>query len=163
ETFSLADEDDVYARAADDWAAGQGVVLDADTEQGAAQRIYDLALEFQERSQRSEARLIEQFEDAVQRLAGRMGDLMIVDDEDESGQNGSRPKPSPLTVGGGSSAPSSSRAGRSCPDSGCRRTTRRPSPTARARGSSSTCDPATGRGSSFAGRSRSTRPMPRAA
>ena len=82
ETFGLSD-DEAYARAADDWAAAQNVVLDADSEEGAAQRIYDLALEFQERSQRSEARLIEQFEESVQRLAGRLGDLIVVDDEDE--------------------------------------------------------------------------------
>ena len=82
ETFGLG-QDDAYAQAADDWAAAQGVVLDADSDEGAAQRMYDLALEFQERSQRSEARLIEQFEDAVQRLSGRLGDLIIVDDEDE--------------------------------------------------------------------------------
>jgi hypothetical protein len=79
----LEPADDVYAQAADDWAAAQNVTLDADTEAGAAQRLYDLALEFQERSQRTEARLIEQFEDASQRLAGRLGDLVVVDDEDE--------------------------------------------------------------------------------
>jgi hypothetical protein len=82
DTFGLSD-DEAYARAADDWAAAQNVVLDADSEQGAAQRIYDLALEFQERSQRSEARLIEQFEESVQRLSGRHGDLIVVDDDDE--------------------------------------------------------------------------------
>jgi hypothetical protein len=75
--------DDVYAQAADDWAAAQNLTLDADTEEGAARRLYDLALEFQERSQRTEARLIEQFEDGSQRLAGRLGDLIVVDDEDE--------------------------------------------------------------------------------
>jgi hypothetical protein len=79
----LEPQDDVYAQAADDWAAAQSVTLDADTEAGAAQRLYDLALEFQERSQRTEARLIEQFEDASQKLAGRLGDLIVVDDEDE--------------------------------------------------------------------------------
>ena len=79
----LEPDDDIYAQAADDWAAAQGVTLDADTEEGAAQRLYDLALEFQERSQRTESRLIEQFEEASQRLAGRLGDLVVVDDEDE--------------------------------------------------------------------------------
>ena len=49
----------------------------------AARRLYDLALEFQERSQHSEARLIEQFETAAERLTGRVGDLIVVDDEDE--------------------------------------------------------------------------------
>ena len=76
-------DDDVYAQAADDWAAAQGLTLDADTELGAAQRLYDLALEFQERSQRTEARLIEQFEDATQRLAARLGDFMVIDEDDE--------------------------------------------------------------------------------
>jgi len=57
--------------------------LDADDDELAAQRLYDLALEFQERSQRSESRLLEQFEDAASLLAGRIGDLVINDDEDE--------------------------------------------------------------------------------
>jgi hypothetical protein len=72
-----------YASAADDWAAQQraaGVPQDA-TE--AARRLYDLALTFQERSQHSEARLIEQFEVAATDLGGFLGDLMILDDEDE--------------------------------------------------------------------------------
>ena len=50
---------------------------------GAALAMYNLALDFQERSQASEARLIDQFEEAVARLSGRLGDLIIVDDEDE--------------------------------------------------------------------------------
>ena len=45
--------------------------------------MYNLALDFQERSQASEARLIDQFEESVARLSGRLGDLIIVDDEDE--------------------------------------------------------------------------------
>ncbi len=49
----------------------------------AARRLYDLALTFQERSQHSEARLVEQFETTVQELAPVVGDLMILDDEDE--------------------------------------------------------------------------------
>jgi len=82
ETFTL-DEVGAYAGAADEWAASQPPTLDADSEDGAARRMYDLALEFQERSQTAEARLLEQFEEAAQRLAGRLGDLVIVDDEDE--------------------------------------------------------------------------------
>ena len=35
------------------------------------------------RSQHSEARLIEQFETAAERLTGKVGDLIVVDDEDE--------------------------------------------------------------------------------
>ena len=42
----------------------------------AARRLYDLALTFQERSQLSEARLIEQFEIAAAPLAGALGDLL---------------------------------------------------------------------------------------
>jgi len=80
ETFTNGDP---YAEAADDWAAGQGLDLDADDEETAAHRLYDLALSFQERSQQSEARLVEQFEDAAGRLTGKIGDLIIVDDEDE--------------------------------------------------------------------------------
>jgi hypothetical protein len=74
---------DPYAAAADEWAAAQPLPLDADDDELAAQRLYDLALEFQERSQRSEARLLEQFEDAASLLSGRIGDLIINDDDDE--------------------------------------------------------------------------------
>ena len=74
---------DPYAAAADDWAATQPLPLDADDDELAAQRLYDLALEFQERSQRSEARLLEQFEDAAGLLSARIGDLIINDDDDE--------------------------------------------------------------------------------
>lgn len=73
--------EDAYAAAADEWAAQQpGPVDDAEA---AAHRLYDLALTYQERSQVSEAALIDQFEQAVANLAGHLGDLMIIDDEDE--------------------------------------------------------------------------------
>ena len=78
---SIADEG--YAGAADQWARGQikaGAPTDA---ADAARRIYDLALTFQERSQHTEARLIEQFESVVQETAPFLGDLMVLDDEDE--------------------------------------------------------------------------------
>ena len=42
----------------------QSRLAEPEDEEDAARRLYDLALTFQERSQRSEARLIEQFEDA---------------------------------------------------------------------------------------------------
>ena len=74
---------DPYAAAADDWAATQTGRDDIDDDERAAQRLYDLALEFQERSQRSEARLLEQFEDAAEALVGKIGDLIINDDDDE--------------------------------------------------------------------------------
>jgi len=74
---------DPYAGAADDWAASAEVEPEPEDEQTAARRLYDLALTFQERSQLSEARLIEQFEVAAGNLAGRLGDFMIVDDDDE--------------------------------------------------------------------------------
>jgi hypothetical protein len=74
---------DPYAAAADEWAATQPERVDVDDDELAAQRLYDLALEFQERSQRSEARLLEQFEDAAENLVARIGDLIINDDEDE--------------------------------------------------------------------------------
>src|SRR5690349_11702127 len=83
ETFGLGIGDDAYAGAADSWAAGQPAVLDADDEEGAALALYNLALDFQERSQQSEASLIEQFEEAAARVSGQLGDLIIVDDEDE--------------------------------------------------------------------------------
>jgi hypothetical protein len=74
---------DPYAAAADEWAATQPEPVEVEDDELAAQRLYDLALEFQERSQRSEARLLEQFEDASSVLIGKIGDLIINDDEDE--------------------------------------------------------------------------------
>src|SRR3954451_23487582 len=82
ETFTLGDEA-AYAGAADDWAAGQPAGGDAADDEWAALAIYNLPLDFQERSQASEARLLDQFEEAVGRIASRLGDLIIVDDEDE--------------------------------------------------------------------------------
>ena len=77
------DGEDPYAAAADEWAATQAIPLDADDDEAAARRLYDLALEFQERSQRNEARLLEQFEGTVSLLTARIGDLIVVDDDDE--------------------------------------------------------------------------------
>src|SRR3954452_23769716 len=74
---------DPYAAAADEWAATQPEPVQVDDDELAAQRLYDLALEFQERSQRSEARLLEQFEDASSVLISKIGDLIVNDDEDE--------------------------------------------------------------------------------
>ncbi len=75
--------DSGYAEAADEWARGQAALGAPTDAEDAARRMYDLALTFQERSQHSEARLIEQFEGAAQDLAPVLGDLMILDDEDE--------------------------------------------------------------------------------
>jgi hypothetical protein len=83
ETFPLTDEAAAYAGAADTWAAAQPEVLEADDDEAAARGLYDLSLEYQERSQRSEARLLEQFEEAAGHLMARIGDLIVVDDEDE--------------------------------------------------------------------------------
>ena len=74
---------DPYAAAADEWAATQPEAVDVEDDELAAQRLYDLALEFQERSQRSESRLLEQFEDASSALIARIGDLIVNDDDDE--------------------------------------------------------------------------------
>src|SRR3954454_15500874 len=74
---------DPYAAAADEWAATQPEKIEVDDDELAAQRLYDLSLEFQERSQRSEARLLEQFEDASENLVSKIGDLIVNDDEDE--------------------------------------------------------------------------------
>ncbi len=74
---------DPYAEAADDWAAGQDATIEPDDATDAARRLYDLALTFQERSQISEARLIEQFESAAEPLSRVLGDQMLLDDEDE--------------------------------------------------------------------------------
>jgi hypothetical protein len=74
---------DPYAGAADRWAAAQPEVPIVDDETSAAAALYELALDFQERSQRSEAGLIEQFENAASSLTGKVGTIVIVDDLDE--------------------------------------------------------------------------------
>ena len=74
---------DPYIGAAEDWAATQSDEDIPEDQVEVARRLYDLALTFQERSQLSEARLIEQFESAAAGLAGRLGDQLILDDEDE--------------------------------------------------------------------------------
>lgn len=73
---------DPYAQAADDWASAQVGEVPSDAE-SAARQLYDLALTFQERSQMSEARLVEQFEAAAAGLARVVGDQIILDDDDE--------------------------------------------------------------------------------
>ena len=83
ETLGVGFGEDPYAAAADSWAAGQTPALDAADDEQAAHRLYDLALEYQEGSQRSEARLLEQFEGLAAGLVSLIGDLVIVDDEDE--------------------------------------------------------------------------------
>jgi hypothetical protein len=74
---------DPYAEAANQWAAGQPEVAEARDEEGAAAALYGLALDFQDRSQRTEAGLIEGFENAATSVLGLVGTLTIVDDEDE--------------------------------------------------------------------------------
>lgn len=74
---------DPYAAAADQWAAGQPAVPDADTPEAAAAALYELALDLQERSQRTEAGLLEQFENAAAALMDQVGTIVIVDDLDE--------------------------------------------------------------------------------
>jgi len=83
DTFALDDADEGYAQAADSWAAAQPVVAEAEDEQSAAIALYNLALDYQERSQHNEARLLDQFEESASRLAELLGDMIIVDDEDE--------------------------------------------------------------------------------
>ena len=82
ETVSLGGEDP-YAAAADSWAAGQPADVDLADDEAASRRLYDLALEYQERSQRTEARLLDDFETAAATAANLIGDLVIVDDDDE--------------------------------------------------------------------------------
>lgn len=81
EAISLGE--DPYAAAAEQWAAGQPEAGPLEDDETAARRLYDLALEFQERSQRSEARLLSDFEVAASAAAGIVGELIIVDDDDE--------------------------------------------------------------------------------
>ena len=72
-----------YAKAADEWASSQSAQAEPADANEAASRLYDLALTFQERSQHTEARLLEQFETLVADLSPFVGDLMVLDDEDE--------------------------------------------------------------------------------
>ncbi len=81
ETIALGE--DPYAAAADSWAAGQPEPVELDDDDAAARRLYDLALEYQERSQRSESRLLDEFEVAAGPASGLIGELVIVDDDDE--------------------------------------------------------------------------------
>jgi hypothetical protein len=81
ETISLGE--DPYAAAADSWAAGQPEEVELDDDEAAARRLYDLALEYQERSQRTEARLFDDFEVAAVTATNVIGDLVIVDSDDE--------------------------------------------------------------------------------
>jgi hypothetical protein len=83
ESGAPAASDDAYAGAADQWAAGQPEVPEAHDEQSAATALYELALDFQDRSQRTEGGLIEGFENAATSLLGMVGTLVIVDDDDE--------------------------------------------------------------------------------
>src|SRR5262249_56940530 len=71
--------DDAYAGAADQLAAGQPQVAAATDEQSAAVGLYELALDFQDRSQRTEAGLIEGFENAGSSLLSMVGTVVIVD------------------------------------------------------------------------------------
>jgi hypothetical protein len=82
EGYAVAADEGTYAAAADAWAATNAEEPPANTDEAAA-RLYDLALSFQERSQDAETRLIEQFEASARPLTGRVGDLMVIDDEDE--------------------------------------------------------------------------------
>jgi hypothetical protein len=76
--------DDAYAAAADQWAAGAGApVAEPQNEEAAAQRLYDMALSFQERSQRSEAHLLDDFAEVTARLTAKLGDIVLIDDDDE--------------------------------------------------------------------------------
>ncbi|MGA3058087.1 MAG: hypothetical protein ABSE70_08675 [Candidatus Limnocylindrales bacterium] len=82
ETVALGAENP-YAEAADEWAAGHEFDEAPESEEEAAERLYDLALAFQERSQQTEAHLLEQFEVAAAGFTSVLGDLVVVDDEDE--------------------------------------------------------------------------------
>jgi hypothetical protein len=75
--------EDPYAAAADSWAAARPDGAPLEDDESAARRLYDLALEYQERSQRSESRLLSEFEGAAAEATALIGDLVIVDDDDE--------------------------------------------------------------------------------
>jgi hypothetical protein len=73
-------EQEPEAEADDDWVAHIGAPRDT---ADAARMLYDLALTFQERSQRSEARLLDDFQESSEGLAAALGDNLILEDEDE--------------------------------------------------------------------------------
>jgi hypothetical protein len=73
-------EQEPEREADEDWIDHVGTPSDKDE---AARMLYDLALTFQERSQRTEARLLDDFQDASEGLAAVLGDSMVLDDEDE--------------------------------------------------------------------------------
>ena len=94
---------DPYAAAADHWAAGQPDVPEVTNEDSAATALYELALDFQDRSQRTEAGLIEQFENAAMGLLSHVETLTLVEDDDEQltlGVGGFRGKVVPEGEGG---------------------------------------------------------------
>jgi len=74
---------DPYAAAADQWAAGQPEVPEAHDADSAAVALYELALDFQDRSQRTEAGLIAAYENAAAGLLGFVGTVTVIDDDDE--------------------------------------------------------------------------------
>jgi hypothetical protein len=78
----VLEEGRAYAEAADRWAEGRDDEEPRDAED-AARRLYDVALEFQEESQESEADLLSRFEGAAAKLTGTLGDVTVVDDDDE--------------------------------------------------------------------------------
>lgn len=78
---------DPYAGAADRWAARAGTP--PDSQEAAAAALYELALDFQERSQGVEAGLITGFETAAGMLLDRLPPIVVVDDMDEHLELGS--------------------------------------------------------------------------
>lgn len=81
EVGTAPDGADPYAGAADRWAARAG--SPPDSEEAAAAALYELALDFQERSQGVEAGLITGFETAAGMLLDRLPPIVVVDDMDE--------------------------------------------------------------------------------
>jgi hypothetical protein len=75
--------DNAYAEAADSWAARQSTTVTPEDDTEAARALYDLTLQYLERSQRTEARILAQFEEAAAPIAPALGDFMITDDDDE--------------------------------------------------------------------------------
>ena len=75
--------EDPYAGAADSWAAKQPEEFELDDDDAAARRLYDLALDYQGRSQRTEARLLDDFEAAAASATNILGDVVVVDGDDE--------------------------------------------------------------------------------
>lgn len=74
--------EDPYAGAADRWAAGHPAD-EAEAGEDPVRDLYDLALDYQEKSQQLEAGLLEEFGSEAAGLSALVGEIVITEDDDE--------------------------------------------------------------------------------